>query len=145
VDATRSEPAADVEILKRLPPAQRRIRVMNKIDLIPRAPALERQADETRVWLSAKTGEGVNLLRDALLEGAGWQDTSESLFLARARHVQALRRARLHLANANQELGRSEIFAEELRLAHEALGAIVGEYTPDDLLGEIFSRFCIGK
>lgn len=145
VDATRSETAADVEILKRLPPAQRRIRVMNKIDLIPRAPALERQADETRVWLSAKTGEGVNLLRDALLEGAGWQDTSESLFLARARHVEALRRARLHLANADRELGRPEIFAEELRLAHEALGAIVGDYTPDDLLGEIFSRFCIGK
>ena len=145
VDATRSETAGDVEILKRLPPAQRRIRVMNKIDLIPRAPALERQADETRVWLSAKTGEGVNLLRDALLEGAGWQETSESLFLARARHVEALRRARLHLANADREVGRPEIFAEELRLAHEALGAIVGDYTPDDLLGEIFSRFCIGK
>ena len=145
VDATRSETAGDVEILKRLPPAQRRIRVMNKIDLIPRAPALERQADETRVWLSAKTGEGVNLLRDALLEGAGWQDASESLFLARARHVEALRRARLHLANADRELGRPEIFAEELRVAHEALGTIVGDYTPDDLLGEIFSRFCIGK
>lgn len=145
IDATRGETSADREILERLPPAQLRVRVINKIDLVSRQPDVEQNGNDYTVWLSAKTGEGMELLRDTLLEGVGWHGAPEGVFLARARHIEALRRASGHLASAEQALSQPEIFAEELRCAHEALGAIVGEFTPDDLLGEIFSRFCIGK
>ena len=145
IDATRGETSADREISERLPPAQLRVRVINKIDLVSRQPDVEQNGNDYTVWLSAKTGEGMELLRDTLLEGVGWHGAPEGVFLARARHIEALRRASGHLASAEQALSQPEIFAEELRCAHEALGAIVGEFTPDDLLGEIFSRFCIGK
>jgi len=75
----------------------------------------------------------------------GWRANGEGLFMARERHVQALERAAAHLERAGRQGGKLELFAEELRLAQEALGAITGEYTSDDLLGEIFSRFCVGK
>jgi len=145
LDATRGESAADRAILAQLPGALPRITVMNKIDLAGRAPAIERVDGATRVWLSAKTGAGVNELRQAILQVVGWQADGEGLFMARERHVQALERAAAHLERAGRQGGKLELFAEELRLAQEALGAITGEYTSDDLLGEIFSRFCIGK
>jgi len=145
IDAIHGETAADREILGRLPRALRCIRVMNKIDLVPRAAAVERQAGTTTIWLSAKTGEGVDLLRAALLEAIGWHSTGESLFLARARHVEALQRAQRHLQQAADHGPRFELLAEELRLAQDALASITGEFTADELLGEIFSRFCIGK
>jgi tRNA modification GTPase len=103
------------------------------------------------VWLSAKTGAGVDLLRGELKRVAGWErDTAgETLILARARHVQALERARAHLATAAGHAAQRDtaldLFAEELRLAGNALADITGEFTADDLLGVIFSRFCIGK
>ena len=84
-------------------------------------------------------------LRQVLLRAAGWQGTGESAFLARERHLRALARARLHLESAAQEAERWELFAEELRLAQAELAEITGEFSPDDLLGEIFARFCIGK
>jgi tRNA modification GTPase len=121
--------------------------VLNKIDLAGLAP----RVDGARVWLSAKTGAGVDLLRNELKRAAGWErdTTGETLILARARHVQALERARLHLAaaaeHAAQGDGALELLAEELRLAGNALAEITGEFTADDLLGVIFSRFCIGK
>lgn len=145
MDATAGATSADLEIAARLPAAQRRVRVMNKIDLVSRRAERYTDGNESVVWLSAKTGEGIDLLREALLDGVDWGGTSEGLFLARARHLEALRQARSHLMRAAQEVGQAEFFAEELRLAHDALGAIVGEFTADDLLGEIFSRFCIGK
>ena len=145
IDATHGETAADREILERLPGALRCIRVMNKIDLVPRAAVVERHAGATSIWLSAKTGEGVDLLRVALLEAIGWHSTGESLFLARARHVEALQRARHHLQQAANRGAQLELLAEELRLAQDALANITGEFTADELLGEIFSRFCIGK
>jgi tRNA modification GTPase len=83
-------------------------------------------------------------LRSALLKAAGWSSTGEPVFLARERHLRALEKARQHLDVAATER-RWELFAEELRLAHVALGAITGEFGADDLLGEIFARFCIGK
>jgi len=99
--------------------------------------------------LSAKTGQGLEALRHALLKLAGWHENPEGVFTARARHVQALGRTDDHLQAARACLGAAdpalELLAEELRLAQEALGEIVGKSTPDDLLGEIFSRFCIGK
>ncbi|HZS67932.1 MAG TPA: tRNA uridine-5-carboxymethylaminomethyl(34) synthesis GTPase MnmE [Burkholderiales bacterium] len=117
-----------------------RIDVYNKIDLHPgfRAPA-------GALGVSAKTEEGLPELRQAILRAAGWSASGETVFLARERHLRALAVASEHLANAAQQETHWELFAEELRLAHQALGTITGEFTSDDLLGEIFSRFCIGK
>jgi len=146
VDATQGEAEADREIMGRLPAALPRLRVMNKIDLLSRPPALEGGQDAGTVWLSARTGDGVDLLRRALLEAVGWLGgTSEGLFMARERHLQALQLAKTHLERATHEIASLELFAEELRLAQQALATITGEFTSDDLLGEIFSRFCIGK
>jgi tRNA modification GTPase len=145
IDATRGEDAADQAILKRLPERLACIRIMNKIDLLPRAEAVERSERGTLVWLSAKTGRGVDLLRRTLLETVGWTGSGEGLFLARERHLRALEKARTHLERAAQIESQLEFFAEELRLAHEALGSITGAFTTEELLGEIFSRFCIGK
>ena len=146
VDATEGEAAADREILARFPSSVPRLKVMNKIDLLARAPSLERGAGETIVWLSAKTGAGVEMLRRALLDSVGWQGAAaEGVFMARERHVHALQLAKKHLEGAALQIERLELFAEELRLVQRALGTITGEFTSDDLLGEIFSRFCIGK
>ena len=125
-----------------LPTAGKRIRVINKIDLVPGAAA-GKQGDA--IHLSAKTGAGLDALRAALLEAAGWDSRGESVFLARERHLRALELARAHLATAALQDSHWEFFAEELRLAQDALGGITGRVTADDLLGEIFSRFCIGK
>ncbi|HEY4069488.1 MAG TPA: tRNA uridine-5-carboxymethylaminomethyl(34) synthesis GTPase MnmE, partial [Burkholderiaceae bacterium] len=99
--------------------------------------------------LSARTGAGVDALRTKLLELAGWHAQPEGLFIARTRHVQALRAAREHLGVALVLAARADaaldLLAEELRLAHDALGEITGAFGADALLGEIFSRFCIGK
>ena len=136
---------AGLPVLDRLPATAPRITVMNKIDLIRREPRIEQIDGRTTVWLSAKTGEGIDLLRKAILQQAGWEAShGEDLFLARERHLRALRAAKKHLTTADAQR-HPELFAEELRLAHDALASITGEFTPDDLLGEIFQRFCIGK
>lgn len=145
IDAAHGEAAADREILGRLPRTLRCIRVMNKIDVVPRAAAVDRLGDNATVWLSAKTGQGIALLQAVLLEAIGWRGTGEGLYLARARHVEALQRARHHLQQAVGQGAHLELLAEDLRLAQDALARICGEFTADDLLGEIFSRFCIGK
>ena len=134
-DATRGR-----DELESLPAGVPRIEVYNKVDLAPGFVA-----PVGAVALSAKTGEGIELLRRALLETMGWAATGESVYLARERHLRALERARGHLAAAGRDRRQWEFFAEELRLAHVALGAITGEFSADDLLGEIFARFCIGK
>ena len=101
------------------------------------------------ITLSARTGAGLGDLRRALLQRAGWQAATEGVFIARKRHVQALQRTAAHLgaARAHAAVGDTalELFAEELRLAHDALSEITGAFTSDDLLGEIFGKFCIGK
>lgn len=145
IDANDGETAADRDILARLPKGLRCIRVMNKIDLVPQTTAAQRHDDAATVWLSAKTGEGVELLQTALLDAVGWHSTGESLFLARTRHLEALQRAQHHLRRAAGQGLALELLAEELRFAQKALATITGEFTADDLLGEIFSRFCIGK
>lgn len=116
-----------------------RIVVYNKADLFPGFVA-----PPGAVAVSAKTGEGLDRLRQAILAAAGWSSVGESAFLARERHLRALETARNHLQTAAEQ-GPWELFAEDLRLAQAALAAVTGEFTPDDLLGEIFSRFCIGK
>ena len=134
--------AAEALIAARLPADARLLHVHTKLDLVAQAPA-------DGVSLSARTGEGLQALRQALLQRAGWQALPEGLFIARARHVQALQRTREHLQRAlalgDERAAPLELLAEELRLAHDALAEITGQFTADDLLGEIFSRFCIGK
>ena len=119
------------------------IHVFNKIDMAPHATPRDGLA------ISAATGAGLAALRARLLAAAGWQAAPEGLFIARARHVDALRRTRDHLdaAIVHAAAGNAalELFAEELRLAHDTLGEITGAFTSDDLLGAIFGRFCIGK
>ena len=121
-------------------PDVRKIDVYNKLDLAPKF-----KSPPGAVAVSAKTGQGLEALRAAILAAAGWSSSGESVFLARERHLRALEKARGHVDAARGELARWELFAEELRLAHAALGEITGEFTADDLLGQIFSRFCIGK
>jgi tRNA modification GTPase len=125
-----------------LPEGAVRLTVVNKIDLVP-GTAPGRRGHE--VYVSAKTGSGIDALRAAVLEAAGWTSRGETVFLARERHLRALATARAHLEAGASQVARWELFAEELRLAQEALGEITGRVTADDLLGEIFSRFCIGK
>ena len=137
-DAQHGITPAEQAIMDRLPEGMTRVTVQNKIDL----GAAASTADALQI--SAKTGTGIDALRAKLLEIAGWQP-GESLFIARERHLRALSDAADHLDTATAALPALEIFAEELRLAHKALQSITGEYTPDDLLGAIFSKFCIGK
>jgi len=144
-DVRETDDKAERSIVERLPPGLPRIRILNKIDLADREPEREKAGGEERIWLSAKTGAGLELLKSAIWEHAGWHPSGEGLFTARTRHVEALQNAQRHLATAADLTRQLELYAEELRLVHEALGTITGEFTPDDLLGEIFSRFCIGK
>jgi tRNA modification GTPase len=146
VDARTGVTPSDRAIVARLPRHLKPMTVFNKIDLAREMLAVaEEDCDGMRVRLSAKTGEGVDELRRALLALAGWHSGGEDVFMARERHLGALRRVGEALERAGEEMLHSELFAEELRLAQRELGAITGEFTPEDLLGEIFSRFCIGK
>jgi tRNA modification GTPase len=149
----RGEPAyeaAEAAVAQRLAVSSaasaRVLHVFNKADAVTGAPSA--QALGT-VVLSARTGAGLDALREALLQRAGWHAPPEGSFIARARHVQALRCTQQHLALAHAHLNAGppplDLFAEELRLSHNALGEITGAFSADDLLGEIFSRFCIGK
>jgi tRNA modification GTPase len=146
----RGEPAhaaIDAAIAARLPAALvcagRLVHVHSKADAVDDTPP------PTGLAVSAKTGAGLAALRQTLLELAGWHANPEGLYIARTRHVEALRRTREHLCLAAEQADSSDpaldLYAEELRLAQVSLGEITGEFTPDDLLGEIFGRFCIGK
>jgi tRNA modification GTPase len=147
--------AADALIMQRLAAADpaRLLQVFNKADAPGAALILADPQAADRMGaglqLSARTGAGLADLRQALLKRAGWQAVPEGVFIARGRHVQALQRASQHLALAAEHAAQADaaldLFAEELRLAHLALQDITGRFSADDLLGEIFSRFCIGK
>ncbi|MFM0168865.1 tRNA uridine-5-carboxymethylaminomethyl(34) synthesis GTPase MnmE [Paraburkholderia sediminicola] len=152
LDARTGMTTEDEAIAGRFPGGVPVVRVLNKTDLTGLAPAtqaLDADLDLSEVRLSAKQGDGVALLRDELLRIAGWQAGAESVYLARERHLIALRAAEEHLAtaaaHADQNSQALDLFAEELRLAQDQLNSITGEFSSDDLLGVIFSRFCIGK
>jgi tRNA modification GTPase len=145
IDVRGGETPADHAIAVRLPAAVERIVVENKCDLAGRAAARFVENGRVHVRLSAKSGDGIGLLHDELLRVAGWSGHGEDVVLARERHLEALGVAAEKSALAARQLGQIELCAEELRLAQEALSRITGEFTADDLLGEIFSRFCIGK
>ncbi|AIJ49743.1 tRNA modification GTPase TrmE [Comamonas testosteroni TK102] len=158
-DLTRVEQAdyaaADADIARtlqgRLPAQVPVIHVWNKTDMA----AADVQARHTaqlnaqQIALSARTGDGLDALRKRLLEVAGWQSAPEGLYLARARHVEALQAVDVHLEMADAQLAAQsahlDLLAEELRLAQLSLNSITGEFSSDDLLGVIFSSFCIGK
>lgn len=145
--------AAEAGISAQLPPQAQVAHVFNKLDLVtPEQAAAARAqwpAEAHAVSLCARSGEGLADLRRLLLTLAGWHAAPEGVFIARARHVHALQRARAHLemavAQAAQGDAVLDLVAEELRLSHDALAEITGQFSADDLLGEIFSRFCIGK
>ena len=149
LDAGQGPMRADEAIVAAFPKDVPVLRIWNKIDLSGHTPSVDPSLDAVNVYLSAHEHLGIDLLRAELLRIAGWQQTGESLFLARERHLIALRAAREHLevaaAHAAQNDQSLDLFAEELRLAQAQLSSITGEFSPDDLLGVIFSRFCIGK
>lgn len=151
--------AAERDIARGLPPGLPVVHGFNKADLVDAAAARARLhaawadwglTEQDGVWLSAATGAGLDDLRARLLACAGAQPAAEGVFIARQRHVQALARTLEHLDRAVALIALDahaplDLLAEELRLAHQALMSITGEFTPDDLLGAIFSSFCIGK
>ncbi|CAG2150499.1 tRNA uridine-5-carboxymethylaminomethyl(34) synthesis GTPase MnmE [Cupriavidus plantarum] len=152
--------AIDDRLSGHLPPGSPIVRVVNKIDTAPAASdtmfggnrphvVAANGPNPTEIWISARTGAGIDLMRRELLRIVGWQSGSEGTFLARERHLTALRCAQSHLdcaaERADQQAQALDLFAEELRLAQEHLNSITGEFTSDDLLGTIFTRFCIGK
>ena len=134
----------DKKILLELPEATPHLFIINKIDINNTDIKFVALNQKECVFLSAKTGEGILQLKEKLLSLIGWHQEA-GVFMARERHVRALKQALAHTNNAAKELARAEFFAEELRLAQQSLNSITGEFTSDDLLGEIFSRFCIGK
>ncbi len=155
-DARQPDDPLDKEITSRLPPGTPVLKVYNKVDLLEveavtaSAPEqTEASSQDTTLYISARTGASLGTLRQTLLNIAGWQPGAESPWLARERHLHALQEAQIHLALADEHASHDDsvldLFAEELRLAHEELCRITGQFTSDDLLGEIFSSFCIGK
>lgn len=148
LDASIGLTVADQNIFSDLPIDIPRILVINKIDLIDHGVAAFNHicdADITFIKVSAKTSAGIDNLREKILEAIGWREQECGIFMARERHLQALKLAQIHLNLAGEVLANLELLAEELCLAQRALNEISGEFTSDDLLGEIFSRFCIGK
>jgi tRNA modification GTPase len=147
VDATLADHALPTE-LELFAPNVPVTLVVNKIDLLGAAARCEVNAEVTRVFLSAQTGDGIALLRDHLKQSAGYRDVESGALSARRRHLDALRRASDLTQQAADALRTSqafELFAEDLRLAQRNLSEITGDVTSEDLLGEIFGSFCIGK
>jgi len=155
VDSREGMTPEDQTILDSLPAGLLCVCIYNKIDLLPEPPLVGsrfKPEDKRYAYVSAKTGAGMGSLRQMLLEMAGWNPhLGEGIFMARRRHLTALAEGSEHLKFAadladHSDYGdRLELLAEELRLAQRSLSSITGEFTADDLLGEIFSRFCIGK
>lgn len=150
-DLTRADDAeyiaSDVAIQASMAKNITKIHVWNKADTCP--PAALRHVGEGDLVISAKAGQGLEALRQRLLQTVGWQSAPEGVYMARERHLTALAAVGEHLSLAREWLGHAgnhlDLLAEELRLAQDALGSITGEFTADDLLGTIFTRFCIGK
>ncbi|HEY0841173.1 tRNA uridine-5-carboxymethylaminomethyl(34) synthesis GTPase MnmE [Methylotenera sp.] len=145
VDAAHGITETEKLILTRLPQEIPKIWVHNKIDVTQEPALIEEKDQATHIYISAKTGVGIDLLKNHLLKLAGYQNNAEGVFMARTRHISALTEVAEHLELAASQIKSAELVAEELRLAQEALSTITGEFSPDDLLGEIFSKFCIGK
>ena len=142
-----NDSAFDLTILPDSVKDKPKILVRNKIDLVGLKPSVQKVNNVLDIAISAKNGEGVDSLQDALSEFAGLNATAEGVFLARKRHINAIEETLVFISNAIDQLkhGSSELVAEDLRQAGLQLSQITGEFSSDDLLGEIFSSFCIGK
>ncbi|GAC1405976.1 MAG: tRNA uridine-5-carboxymethylaminomethyl(34) synthesis GTPase MnmE [Burkholderiaceae bacterium] len=149
LDASLGQTCGDEQIAARLPYNVPVLQVWNKVDLSGHRPGVVHNGNVTLLYISIADRLGIDLLRAELLRLAGWQQTGESLYLARERHLIALKAARVHLDRAAHLAGQADhaldLFAEELRLTQDCLNSITGAFSSDDLLGVIFSRFCIGK
>ena len=143
-DAQHEKDSNFDKILSQVPINIPRIFVINKVDLLGRKAYVETVNGDVHIYLSAKLNEGIELLREKILQLINWRGEA-GLYMARERHVQSLSLVKQTLQRAETEREQLELFAEELRLAQEELSNITGEFSSDDLLGEIFSRFCIGK
>lgn len=143
LDAQNGKTMEDRKIAERFPGGTYRVSVFNKVDLLNRQNEVTK--DKEGVFVSAKTGQGIEQLLGNLVEFAGWKNQPEDIFLARQRHIEALQKAHGHVLAGQNIFTETEFLAEELRQAQQALQTVTGEFTSDDLLGEIFSRFCIGK
>jgi tRNA modification GTPase len=132
------------KIVELIPESIPKLYVINKIDLVNQDARSEIIDGDTYIYLSAKNDDGIDFLRSKILTLLNWHGES-GVYMARERHLEALVQAKEILLRAGKQLKHPELFAEDLRLTQEALSKITGEYTSDDLLGEIFSRFCIGK
>lgn len=142
MEASNGATEEDKNILKDIPTNIPKLLVFNKSDLLG---AKQGPLSKNEIFISAKTGDGIERLKDKILELIGWRNQEGGVFMARTRHLQALNQAQVHLVRAETIKYNAELFSEELRLMQLALGNITGEFAADDLLGEIFSRFCIGK
>ena len=145
VDGDTVSSHEDQDIINKCPTSIQKLIVHNKIDLLNQQPSSEQTNDAIDIYCSAKTGAGIDLLKQALLSQIGWTSDTETPFVARERHLFALTQAKSSFKNALACFDSVELAAEELRLAHQSLGEITGQFSTEDLLGEIFSRFCIGK
>lgn len=139
MDSANGCSAEDEKIFAEFPSDIPHLKVFNKSDLY------SGNHSEDGIYISAKTGEGIDEFRDKLLNLIGWSNHESGAFMARERHLIALKNAKRHLELSSIALNMPEIFAEELRLAQNELNSITGKFTADDLIGEIFSKFCIGK
>ena len=148
VDITKGSGDYEEFILNKLPKGIKKLRIFNKIDLVTRDANVEINNNETIIYLSAKLENGIDLLKNTLIERVSdnfHQDSEQSVILARSRHIYALNNVRQSVTKALINKESSELLAEELTQAQHELSAITGEFTNDDLLGKIFSSFCIGK
>jgi tRNA modification GTPase len=148
VEAGKGITQYEKTILERLPSDTRKIWIFNKIDLLKSKSKSVETPDGTHVYLSAKTGDGIELLINQIFDNTAMPsnvDDNQNIFMARNRHLEALGRVKGALTNAALNINAAEIVAEELTQAQQALSSITGEFSSDDLLGEIFSQFCIGK
>ncbi len=142
LDASKGCSTEDTQIIAGFPADIPHLLVYNKADLLG-TPVEDINAPG--IYISAKSGTGIEQLRELMLQLIGWRNQESGTFIARERHLIALNLALSHLNNASALLIHPELFAEELRLAQNALNSITGKFSADDLLGEIFSQFCIGK
>ena len=148
VDITKGSGDYEEFILNKLPKGIKKLRIFNKIDLVTREANVENNNNEIIIYLSAKLENGIDLLKNTLIERVSdnfYQDSEQSVILARSRHIYALNNVRQSVTKALINKESSELLAEELTQAQHELSAITGDFTNDDLLGKIFSSFCIGK
>jgi tRNA modification GTPase len=144
METSNENPQEHSAIINLIPKHIPKLYVINKIDLYEQKPRIELHKEQLYIYLSAKRETGIDLLRGKILEMIEWREES-GVFMARERHLLALEQALQYIKGAASLLNSLELLAEELRLAQEALSKITGEFSSDDLLGEIFSHFCIGK